>query len=1043
PVLNGLNWLKTQQLTEDETIQRQEKLDTDLEKKLVGQPEQNLLAAAPSSPPSTNSLTTHTPLNTPGHEGENQGVSPATTVAQLPPDGTVTIPPEIINHSDEREKQRQIWIQVLLREGYSQAEAEAEATAIINGQRQPSPGSIIRSLSGPFQDGNRVYFEVTYFWYDGSGIRKITPSEPNIPLVLPPVGSQPGQPGEPNANPSSSNTGELVIADYAVYTVTSATSTNAVLSLRGGRRRTITLSSNVWNNTEYDRVEVISTSGGRQIYGKNDLIPLMAGDTIRVPLYAPSSESGTTNSTSEQSTPPTSEQPQRAQLEALSPEIKSLLGGQESFQPENYQQLLRIGRQLQQLSPAEIEYIYKPSANQIAGDLDRLERSISLFNSTRNQVVSQLQTPGGNYSEQGINNLLFGQNPVTENPSWQQVLKDLIASILESPKHAPEVLGELFDYIKENWVQFVGLMVALIGAEAVVAVLTGTPEPTFLTKVVAVALQGFILAVYGIGVVVSVEGAITELMAWWEAASTANGNPEKIAQASRAFLRMIGNLLMLIVSSKQFQAQLKPEKLARLQAMLSRRQQLPRVPNYYEGTTLELIPDPNNPNVYRVKSDLPRLGRQINNVLGRNLNNQQIYQVSQGQLLNNSDIQLLIRSASDWRIVKSNYLDYPNLIRRIIKYRGELIFNTVSIVLNSNPQFRNLDVYLVDDQGVVLGGLPEMVAAGSTDLTSDYDITFSSGAGNESLEILAVETFNQLFREQWGRESGLVFDTNVYTSGHMRPEAFRGDGAKLSLVKKIAKKLEQIREEGSLPTDTQRAEINKLVARINALKNVEITTSLAPLEMSNLRKFARQVTDLQGILVETVKRQYQNSKNAYGAGAEFDELATVMSLVHMREFWNQGQSASGNWTYVEQRMTTEQVPEAIRNLNQERLQVAQRIHTELVNERNARKQLLRRQYPNEPDENIDMKANNLLYVEYLHRVQAKLAEIKGASSENVQPLKFELQELQSKALFFANEAYMTAAAAEQVVLNQQIKLGVELPTIQYLASINEQTAFIG
>jgi hypothetical protein len=46
-------------------------------------------------------------------------------------------------------------------------------------------------------------------------------------------------------------------------------------------------------------------------------------------------------------------------------------------------------------------------------------------------------------------------------------------------------------------------------------------------------------------------------------------------------------------------------------------------------------------------------------------------------------------------------------------------------------------------------------------------------------------------------------------------------------------------------------------------------------------------------------------------------------------------------------------------------------------------------------------------------------------------------------MFFANEAYMTAIAAEQVVLNQQLEVGLELPTAQYLASIIEQTTFIG
>jgi hypothetical protein len=95
-----------------------------------------------------------------------------------------------------------------------------------------------------------------------------------------------------------------------------------------------------------------------------------------------------------------------------------------------------------------------------------------------------------------------------------------------------------------------------------------------------------------------------------------------------------------------------------------------------------------------------------------------------------------------------------------------------------------------------------------------------------------------------------------------------------------------------------------------------------------------------------------------------------------------------------------------------------------------------------------MRANNELYVKYLKLVRNQLnniraAEEAGAAPERLKSMKLRLQERQSKALFFANEAYMTAIAAEQVVLNQQIGLGVKLPTAQYPASIAEQTAFIG
>ena len=48
-------------------------------------------------------------------------------------------------------------------------------------------------------------------------------------------------------------------------------------------------------------------------------------------------------------------------------------------------------------------------------------------------------------------------------------------------------------------------------------------------------------------------------------------------------------------------------------------------------------------------------------------------------------------------------------------------------------------------------------AAGSTALSSDYDITFMGKQG-----AFAVQEFNKQFRAYWGKEAGTVFDTNVY-----------------------------------------------------------------------------------------------------------------------------------------------------------------------------------------------------------------------------------------------------------------------------------------
>jgi hypothetical protein len=61
---------------------------------------------------------------------------------------------------------------------------------------------------------------------------------------------------------------------------------------------------------------------------------------------------------------------EKSTIDILSPEVKSLLGGEESFQPKNYQQILRVGQKIQQLSPLELKYIYQPLAEQVAGNLD-------------------------------------------------------------------------------------------------------------------------------------------------------------------------------------------------------------------------------------------------------------------------------------------------------------------------------------------------------------------------------------------------------------------------------------------------------------------------------------------------------------------------------------------------------------------------------------------------------------------------------------------------------------------------------------------------
>ena len=408
-------------------------------------------------------------------------------------------------------------------------------------------------------------------------------------------------------------------------------------------------------------------------------------------------------------------------------------------------------------------------------------------------------------------------------------------------------------------------------------------------------------------------------------------------------------------------------------------------------------------------------------------------------------LEAIVRGARDWQHILNKYSHDPDLLQQIISYRKEVIFQTVAEVIRQDPELQEIGIYLGCGKAAILGKPVDIIVAGSKDLTSDLDLTFSAPAGRENLEVIAVESFNEIFREKWGREPGIVFDTNVYTSGHMRPVAFRGDSLKLNLVNKLTNKLEAIEDEGNSPTTEQRTEVNHLVSRINGLQDVTITNSLPQLEISNFEAFSERVNRLRTLLQDTVRKQYQTSKKSYGLGQKFNKLANVMSLVHMREFLHQQE-----WIHLEEHLTSEELSTNVRNFYQECLDSAKQIHNQLVKERQNRIDVLRQKFPHFSEANLKMRAGNELYVEYLQKFGNQLNQLNdirsvekaGTSPETLENMRLELQELQSKALFFANEAYMTPIAVEQVVLNQQIGLDVELPTAQYPASINEQISFV-
>ncbi|MBZ9713927.1 eCIS core domain-containing protein [Deinococcus multiflagellatus] len=125
---------------------------------------------------------------------------------------------------------------------------------------------------------------------------------------------------------------------------------------------------------------------------------------------------------------------------------------------------------------------------------------------------------------------------------------NVLRSVLESPTYIKEVLGEAWNTVKAHWPVMLATTVALVSAELLVGVLAAAPEPTTITKFLAVGLQGLITIVAGAGVAVSLAAAVKSGEMWLRTAWTAQGNASRIKAASKAFLGMIAQVVAAIAS---------------------------------------------------------------------------------------------------------------------------------------------------------------------------------------------------------------------------------------------------------------------------------------------------------------------------------------------------------------------------------------------------------------------------------------------------------------------------------------------------------------
>jgi hypothetical protein len=125
-------------------------------------------------------------------------------------------------------------------------------------------------------------------------------------------------------------------------------------------------------------------------------------------------------------------------------------------------------------------------------------------------------------------------------------LQDILRSVTESRHHLDEVAGEYAHVIRDHEAEIIGIVAGFIMAEATSAFLAVVP--TGVTQAAAVVIQLALSAFGAAGMVQAGVEALKHGSEWLTIAWTAKGDHEKIAAASKEFLKMLVSLAMAALS---------------------------------------------------------------------------------------------------------------------------------------------------------------------------------------------------------------------------------------------------------------------------------------------------------------------------------------------------------------------------------------------------------------------------------------------------------------------------------------------------------------
>lgn len=335
----------------------------------------------------------------------------------------------------------------------------------------------------------------------------------------------------------------------------------------------------------------------------------------------------------------------------------------------------------------------------------------------------------------------------------------------------------------------------------------------------------------------------------------------------------------------------------------------------------------------------------------------------------------IFRSLPNWNDLKAMYIDNPE--SRNLRTMAELwAFRRKYIV----DLFRELKTK--ED------GYPNLIAksAGSTDLSSDYDITVSSPGDAKDLD--AIDEFNNTIKGEFGVQPGTLFDTNLYARdfGEIKPSEEFADF--MSAPPTV----------DTLPNENQKA-MEEDVTDVGAL--------------IKLRRYMNQtewdayvndlVSKLDGSKKAAVRRRYDEADAVYQIAVS--ELLSVVTD-GLDETENLATAQSEN---------SERLSTAEHENSDKVLEESNKMYTAKMREIREIEATVRELEQTKGDLNILQRLGGGIMT-LVNKLMDK--PDKGIQSQ-IDAKKTQIKQLLSQAIFFAAEAYNSEGAIKHVVAGIQ------------------------